>query len=235
VSDHEVGRPGVDNVELGQTASPSGKIYRYHGATFASERQLIARFLDDLRAAESFGAEVVARWAAVTRDPLVRGGLRTVCARERSHGELLARRLEEIGGACTEELSVGLKEAASTRLASSDVPDLEKLRDFVARYPGADAAVKPLRDVILQIEDDLETRALLGTIADDEIQTQRWMATTFTRLTGSSEEDKQSARLCSRIDSVTLEAARSADAELLEALDRRDALAGIRCDLRLWV
>jgi hypothetical protein len=183
-----------DRGELGVYDPEGGaKEYRYDGTTFASERQFVARFLDDLRAAESFGAEVVALWAAVASDPEVRGGLRAIYARERSHGEILARRIEELGGTCAAELGAGLKQAASAHLASVAVPDIEKLRDFVARYPDMNAAVKPIRDVILQIENDLETRALLGAIADDEIATQRWMATAFKRLAASSEHTCQSA------------------------------------------
>jgi len=155
--------------------------------TFPGERELVVRFLDDLRAAESFGGEVLALWADAARDPRVRGGLRMICARERSHGELLARRLEELGSAPAAELGTDLKQAASERLASKEIPDLEKLRDFVARYPDIDAAVKPIRDVIAQIEDDLETKALLATIVDDEIATVRWMTATFKKLAAAGD------------------------------------------------
>ena len=185
------GELGAYNPEECQAAEQSSKGYRYDGTTFASERRFVARFLDDLRAAESFGAEVVALWADVARDPEVRGGLRAICARERSHGEMLARRIEELGGTCAAEIGAGLKQVASAHLASVAVPDIEKLRDFVARYPDINAAAKPIRDAILQIEDDLETRALLGAIADDEIATQRWMATAFKRLAASSEHSGQ--------------------------------------------
>jgi DNA-binding ferritin-like protein len=92
---------------------------------------------------------------------------------------LLARRLEALGGSCTAELSPELKNAARERLASIEVSDVDKLRDFVVRYPDIDAGVKPIRDVIVQIDDDLETKALLTTILEDEVATLRWMLAMF--------------------------------------------------------
>ena len=94
----------TDDAEGGAALRQSTKTYAYHGSIFTSERELVVRFLDDLRAAESFGSEVLALWAAATRDAVVNEGLQTICGRERSHGELLARRLEEIGGVPTAEL-----------------------------------------------------------------------------------------------------------------------------------
>jgi hypothetical protein len=159
--------------------------YLYNGETFETEHELVVRFLDDLRAAEGFGAEVLALWAGVAREPSVRGGLQTICARERAHAELLARRLETLGGSCTADLSDGLKVAARERFASPEISDVEKLRDFVVRHPDVEAGVKPIRDVISQLADDLETKALLATILDDEIASMRWMLGTFKALSAA--------------------------------------------------
>jgi hypothetical protein len=156
--------------------------YLYNGETFETERELVVRFLDDLRAAEGFGAEVLALWGRVAREPSIRGGLQKICSRERSHAELLAQRLEALGGTCTADLSEGLKVAARERFAAPEIPDVEKLRDVVMRYPDVEAGVKPIRDVISQLADDLETKALLATILDDEIASMRWMLGTFKAL-----------------------------------------------------
>jgi hypothetical protein len=174
--------------DAGPSASQSTRTYSYNGGEFTSERALILRFLDDFRAAESFGACVLALWADVARHPMLRGGLRTICARERSHGELLQQRLQQLGGECTAELGPDLRRAAEQRLASAEVADVDKLKDVVARYPDIETAVKPIRDVIGQIEEDLETRALLSTILDDELATLRWMAASFCMLRGGRPE-----------------------------------------------
>jgi ferritin-like protein len=173
-------------------AAPTAKAYIYNGTTFATEREMVARFLDDFRAAESFGGEVLALWADAAREPIVRGGLRNICARERNHGQLLAERLQELGAECRADLSTHLKEAARARLASTAVSDLEKLEDFVARCPNIEAAVRPIREVVAQIEDDLETKALLNTILDDEIATLRWMAATCEELAAAGSRARSS-------------------------------------------
>jgi hypothetical protein len=153
------------------------RVYTYGGDTFSAEREMVVRFLDDFRAAESFGATVLALWAEVARDPLVRGGLRTLGAREQRHANLLADRLRELGAECRAELGRDLRDAARARLASTRISDLDKLEEMLARCADIDVAVKPIRDVLAQIEDDLETRELLRTILDEEIATLRWLAT----------------------------------------------------------
>jgi len=168
--------------------------YSYNGEIFETERALVVRFLDDFRAAERFGSEVLVLWVGVTQDPVVRGGLHTICGRERSHAALLAQRLEALGGACTAELSPQLMNAARERLASIEVSDVDKLRDFVVRYPDIEAGVKPIRDVIAQIDDDLETKAMLTTILEDEVATLRWMLATFRRHTVPKEPAPSSTR-----------------------------------------
>jgi ferritin-like protein len=160
------------------------RVYTYAGDTFATEREMIVRFLDDFRAAESFGATVIGLWEEVARNPVIRGGLRTIRAREQRHANLLADRLRELGAECRAELGRGLRDAARARLASAKVSDLEKLEEVSARLADVDVAVKPIRAVLAQIEDDLETRELLRTILDEEIATLRWMGRTRETLQG---------------------------------------------------
>jgi hypothetical protein len=163
-------------------SAPTPTFYEYAGEVFASEREMLARFLDDFRAAEVAGATVVAVWAAIAQDPVVRGGLRAIADRERRHGDLLAERLREIGGECRAALDPGLAEAAHERLASRTLSDAEKLTSLVACHADIDTALRPLRAVIARIEADQETKALLSAIVDEEVMTLRWIAATGRRL-----------------------------------------------------
>ncbi len=160
------------------------RAYTYGGDTFRAEREMVVRFLDDFRAAESFGATVLGLWADVARDPVVRGGLRTLCAREQRHANLLADRLRQLGAECRAELGRDLQDAARARLASAKISDLDKLDEVLARCADVDVAVKPIRDVLAQIDDDLDTRELLRMILDEEIATLRWLATARRTLQG---------------------------------------------------
>lgn len=150
------------------------KRYRVRDRVFSTEREMLCCFLDELRAGETFGGEVFAAWHAVATDPRVKGGLAVVREREAMHGRLLGERLAQIGGTAQASLSEKFQTSARARLGAPDVSDAAKIADFNRRLPDADAAVAPIREVIAQIEEDCETRALLEAIVEDEFATVRW-------------------------------------------------------------
>jgi len=156
------------------TSEPPRKVYRVRDRTFASEREMLLHFLDEFRAGETFGGEVFGLWSAVASDPRVRGGIEVVREREAMHGRLLGARVTALGGQARASLPEKFQLAARARLASRDVSDAEKVADFVRRLPDVEGAVAPIRQVIRQIEDDLETRALLENVLEDEVATVRW-------------------------------------------------------------
>lgn len=158
----------------GQPPAPAREPYRVRDRTFATERDMILHFLDELRAGETFGGEVFALWYSVARDARVRGGLQVVREREAMHGKLLAARIAALGGLCHAALPEKFQTAARARLGSAEVSDADKIADFVRRLPDAEAAVQPIRAVIAQIEHDRESQALLENILEDELATVRW-------------------------------------------------------------
>jgi hypothetical protein len=174
--------PAVAESVAAPESAPTSTVYEYAGEAFASEREMLVRFLDDFRAAEVAGAAVLAVWGAIAQDPVVRGGLRAIAHRERRHGDLLAERLREIGGECRAALDPGLAEAAHERLASTTLSDAEKLAGLVACHADIDTALRPMRAVIARIAEDQETKALLSAIVDEEVLTLRWIASTGRRL-----------------------------------------------------
>ena len=167
------GNGAARNGDGPQAAEPA-RSYRVRDKSFASEREMILHFLDQFRAGETFGGEVFALWYAVAGDAAVRGGLQVVREREAMHGKLLAARIAALGGRCEASLPEKFQSAARARLGSPAVSDADKLGDFVRRLPDVEASVAPIRAVIEQIDDDLETRALLASIAEDEMATVRW-------------------------------------------------------------
>lgn len=168
-------------IQNGGGAAPAAapaRTYRVRDKTFTSERAMLRHFLDEFRAGETFGGEVFGEWCAVASDPRVRGGLVVVREREAMHGRLLARRLAEIGGEPRATLPEKFREAARALLASREISDADKIADFMRRLPSPEAAIAPIREVIAQIEEDGETRALLESILEDEAATVRWFHAT---------------------------------------------------------
>jgi hypothetical protein len=136
----------------------------------------IARFLDDLRAAEAAGAEVLLAWIAVCTHDGLRGGLRTIAEREAAHAELLDERLRELGVPCTATLSDAVRNSALERYGSATVSDEHKLDLVLARYPDDASATRPIHAVIDDLrDDDPETRELLRLVADGETATIAWL------------------------------------------------------------
>jgi hypothetical protein len=159
-------------------SKPPARTYRVRDRIFATEREMLLCFLDEFRAGEAFGGVVLSLWAEVAEGASVRGGLRTICEREAMHGRLLGARLQEIGGQPTASLPESFRQAARARLASREVSDADKIGDFLRRIPDEESAVGPIREVLAQVEEDAETRAILETILEDELATIRWFHAT---------------------------------------------------------
>jgi hypothetical protein len=139
------------------------------------EREWVARFLDDLRAAEAAAAEVLGAWIAVCRLDGLRGGLRAIAEREAAHAELLAERLREIGAPCGAILAEPVRARALARFGSGSVPDEEKLALVVARYPDDASATRPITAIVEQLDHDVETREMLRLVAEGEGATVAWL------------------------------------------------------------
>jgi hypothetical protein len=139
------------------------------------EREWVARFLDDLRAAEAAAADVLTAWIAVCRLDGLRGGLRAIAEREAAHAELLAERLREIGVPCTATLDDDVREHALSRFGSDAVGDEEKLRVVLARYPNDESATRPIDRIVEDLSHDLETREILRLVAQGEAATVAWL------------------------------------------------------------
>jgi hypothetical protein len=136
---------------------------------------MVVPLLDALRAAEAAADEVFGAWIAVCASPGLRGGLRTIAAREGVHARLLAERLRELGAAPTRTLSAGLRRAALECFGASGVSDVEKIARVLARYPDDASAALALDAVAAELREDLETRELLRLVAAGEVATIAWL------------------------------------------------------------
>jgi rubrerythrin len=137
-----------------------------------SERERLIGLLDAFQIAERAGAEALGRWIAACDDPRLRGGLKVIRSRDRRHARLAEARLRALGG--TPVAPVGRELAALCGVvADPGVSNRSKLALLVARFPTPDHAA--LAEVVREIGEDAETRALLETIGDDERASLRWL------------------------------------------------------------
>jgi hypothetical protein len=137
-----------------------------------SERSRVLALLDELHATESAGAAAMTRWLAVAVDPTLRGGLRVIAARDAAHGALALERLHALGAAPERQPSVARAELLRL-VEAPDVPDGTKLRAMVERLP-SDRSDR-VREAAADIVEDLETRALVETMGDDDRASLAWL------------------------------------------------------------
>src|SRR5215813_5171957 len=130
-----------------------------------SERARVIALLDELQAAERAGAQALGRWLTACRDPLLRGGLRVIRARDTAHAVLAEERLRALGGVPSATASRSL-ESLCAIIAAPDTADRAKIAVLLGRFPSE--VRDPFEETIGQIENDGETRALLEAIGDDE-------------------------------------------------------------------
>lgn len=142
----------------------------------------ILGFLDRLRALESAGELAFGAWIRTCEDDRLRGGLRTIQLREAGHARLLGDRMEALGGSIGDGALDGRARETIDRLASEAIPDHEKLRDLLSRYPDVEAALAPIHEMADRLGPDHETRALLETIAADERSTLEFLHAEGARL-----------------------------------------------------
>jgi hypothetical protein len=130
--------------------------------------------LDALRAAEGASAAVFEAWRSACALDGLRGGLRTITARESAHATLLESRLKELGAAPRSNVAPEALVQAVERYGDAAVPDDVKLDEMLARRPdGAEVARRIAAAGVAA--SDPETGAMLGLVAGGEQATIAWL------------------------------------------------------------
>jgi len=162
--------------------------YICQGKTYHNERDMVVALLDNFRAGEAFGAELLQAWVSVCQLPALRGGLRTVVEREAWHARVLAQRLRELDSPCEAQFAPATRQATVQRMGAAEISDVDKLREIAAFVTEPSDPVCELRSAAEQIEEDQETRALLLTLLDDEDATVRWLRLSYRHLIDDAAE-----------------------------------------------
>ncbi len=149
--------------------------YLFNGKSHATEREMIMHLLDEFRCGETFAAEYLNDWIAVSDQACVKGGLRAVQNREAYHAQVLEARLRELGGVpqCTVPAERREKELAT--YATKDKTDAQKLLVATERLDNPAKVLSFITDVIDQIKDDQQSKELLRSLVQDEMSSITWI------------------------------------------------------------
>ena len=175
-----------------QSSQPSGQrvVYGgYRGPENPSERERIVHLLDVYQSTEGFVAQYLGKWIDVSPNEAVKGGLRTVQAREAAHARLMKARLKALGETARAEVSEERRANEVPFFASPERGDLEKLEVLSNLFGSPEAFIKPVTDLVEQIDHDPQTRELLRTIADDELASIHWIQGMYQTLRESLQPD----------------------------------------------
>lgn len=166
----------VDQLEDVHRADPAG------GDSVAADRQadekVIVAVLDGYRAAEESGAATLRRWAELSSDAALAGGLRTIAAREALHAELLAQRVRELGAEPTALAPSWIRDY-NAALTDPRASDADRLQAIVSQFPDIEAALAPLEKTIESLAEDPLTREMLRTIGQDERASLEWLHSAY--------------------------------------------------------
>jgi hypothetical protein len=158
--------------ELGANGQRS---YTYNGQGHATEREMIMHLIDEFRCGENFAAEYLNRWIEVSDQECVKGGLRVVQQRENYHAQILEARLRELGGVPQCTVPQERRDKELPFYASTEKKDAEKLLSIASRITDPATILKPITDVIDQIQEDQQSKELLRSLVDDEMSSVKWL------------------------------------------------------------
>lgn len=147
----------------------------YQGKPDPTERDRIVHLLDVYRSTEGFVAQYLPKWIEVSPSEAVKGGLRTVQAREAAHARLMKARLMELGERAEAEVSEERRQKEIPFFSSPQISDREKLQVLANLFGNPAAFLKPVTDMVNDIKQDFQTQELLRTIADDEYESIKWI------------------------------------------------------------
>jgi hypothetical protein len=173
------------DIERGANGNGNGgRGFEALGKTYANEREAVIALLDRFRAGETSGQAAFAGWDKQVSTECIRSGVRMICEREGYHARIFERRLADMGAECKAGLTdFGRK--LTEKLSDPKVSDNDKLLYITSLAPDVDAFWKPVLEVVDHIQDDQESKELLGLYIQDEKSSGKWLMHACEALNGS--------------------------------------------------
>ena len=147
--------------------------FKAFGRTYASEREAVMRFLENVSAAETNGGEAIRKWLEVCTTDCIRGGLQMVAEREAYHVRVMEARLRDLGVQPSASVSEETLKFVQF-VGNPDIPDNKKLLKLTTSYD-SEELWRPVREFVDQIKDDLESRELIRLYVEDETSSGNWL------------------------------------------------------------
>lgn len=173
-------------LESATTTGTNGAGFTAMGKTYGCERDAIVAYLQRVRNGEAAGAQALTKWAAVCKTDCMRSGLRTIAEREGYHVRVMDQKLSDLGAQCEAVKDPEIDKFVSMQ-SDANVSDLDKLRSIVASFGNADEVVKPIREFVDLLKEDLDAKEMLALWAEDEYSSIKWFIHAFKALGGTLE------------------------------------------------
>ena len=154
----------------------------YEGKENPTEQERILHLLDVYRSTEGFVSEYLPRWIAVAKHEGLKGGLLTIQQREASHARVLEIRLRALGAEPRAAVAAERREREIPFFGDANRDDVEKLQVLAELFGNPEEFLKPLTDLIADIQEDEQTKELLRTIVDDERASIAWLVGMYEKL-----------------------------------------------------
>jgi len=182
----------MKHLENGAHAGNGAGAFTAFGKTYASEREAVVKFLENVSAAETNGGDTVRAWLDVCTTDCIRGGLKMIAERESYHGRAFATRLAELGGTMAERDTPEFRKNLAYQ-RDSKIPDLAKLKRGAERFPNPEETIRPLFEFAASLKDDLQTKEMVQLFAEDELSTLKWQKAAWAALKPSYREAEATA------------------------------------------
>ena len=168
--------------------NPRRQVYDgYQGKENPSERDKVMHLLDEYGYGEGLVSEYLGLWLELSPNEALKGGLRTIREREAAHSRLLEARLRELGGEPQATIPAERREQSLALFASTEKSDVDKLQALAMLFADPVDFMKPVTDLVEQIQEDQQSKELLRTVVDDEWASIKWLVGMYQRLSEAGE------------------------------------------------
>ena len=176
--------------ELESMTAANGHRFSANAKNYASERDAIIKFIDQIRANENCSGQAFAKWAGTCETDSIRSGLAMIAERESYHARVFERRLRDLG-ANPRAVEGDTVRGFHDYFGDQTLADATKLLRLTALFPKPAETVRPFTNFTGAIKDDVQTKAMLKLCAQNELSSATWLMESCAALNGVENAQSQ--------------------------------------------